>query len=282
MATFFDQHRLLPATYSFAFGSRVKASIEGLDMDEVASAYLRPHPYCRLPELSDPKAPSEYRTEDYRSRLRRFSSLLVSWFDLSASLVVNRLANEVSNTSKLYQQILIEAAGFKVPDSLATTDPLAARAFVEKHQSVIYKSLSGIRSIVRRLPASEMKRLENVVSCPTLFQAHIPGIDYRAHVVGDRVFACQLMSGHDDYRYDPRAIACAATLPSRISERCVQLAHSLQLPLVGIDLRRTEEGEWFCFEANPSPGFTAFDRAGEISEAVADLLVHADSRVVHP
>ena len=66
--------------------------------------------------------------------------------------------------------------------------------------------------------------------------------------------------------------ACA--LPFDVEDRCLQTAAALELPFVGIDLRLTQEGEWFCFEANPSPGFTYYERATglQIGRAVAGLL----------
>ena len=50
---------------------------------------------------------------------------------------------------------------------------------------------------------------------------------------------------------------------------------SLRLPLTGIDLRRTPEGDWYCFEANPSPAFTYYERlAGQpMTAAVASYLL---------
>jgi hypothetical protein len=33
---------------------------------------------------------------------------------------------------------------------------------------------------------------------------HIPGTDHRIHVVGDEVFACEVRSEADDYRYAER------------------------------------------------------------------------------
>jgi D-alanine-D-alanine ligase-like ATP-grasp enzyme len=42
----------------------------------------------------------------------------------------------------------------------------------------------------------------------------------------------------------------------------------------GIDLRVTDNDEWFCLEVNPSPGFTFYeDATGQpVAEAIADLL----------
>jgi len=37
--------------------------------------------------------------------------------------------------------------------------------------------------------------------CPTQFQLFIPGVDYRVHVVRERVIATGIESDVDDYRY---------------------------------------------------------------------------------
>ena len=48
----------------------------------------------------------------------------------------------------------------------------------------------------------------------------------------------------------------------------------LGLHVAGIDLRRTDDGRWVCFEVNPSPGFTFYqEETGQpIAEAIARLL----------
>ena len=43
--------------------------------------------------------------------------------------VVNRLGGGMSNNSKPYQALLLTRAGFRVPPTLVTNDPEAARAF---------------------------------------------------------------------------------------------------------------------------------------------------------
>ena len=57
-------------------------------------------------------------------------------------------------------------------------------------------------------------------------------------------------------------------------ERCRRLAAGVNLPVAGIDLRVTAKGEWYCFEVNPSPGFTYYqDATGQpIAEAIAQFL----------
>jgi glutathione synthase/RimK-type ligase-like ATP-grasp enzyme len=100
----------------------------------------------------------------------------------------------------------------------------------------------------------------------------------RVHVVGGRAFACEIVSEAVDYRYASRdglAIEMRPIeLPSEVAARCVALARALGLPLCGIDLRRTPEGAFHCFEANPSPAYSYYqEQTGQpIAEAIVDLL----------
>jgi glutathione synthase/RimK-type ligase-like ATP-grasp enzyme len=101
----------------------------------------------------------------------------------------------------------------------------------------------------------------------------------RVHVVGDDVFPARIESGADDYRYATRQGASvemtACTLPADILARCIEVSTRLRLPLAGIDLRVTPDGEWYCLEVNPSPAFTFYQRNTyqPISETFTQLLV---------
>jgi glutathione synthase/RimK-type ligase-like ATP-grasp enzyme len=180
-----------------------------------------------------------------------------------------------SNNSKPFQSAWIEALGFRTPDTLLTTDPEAVLAFWKLHDRVIYKSVSGIRSIVTRLEKAHLARMHNIASCPTQFQQYIEGTDHRVHVVGEEVFACAIVADADDYRYAAGPIDMQpCQLPEDVSARCLRIAAAMELTLAGLDLRRTTEGDWYCFEVNPSPAFTFFEgKAGQpIAKAVAALL----------
>ncbi len=207
---------------------------------------------------------------------------MIAWSDLSRAPVVNRPALMAANNSKPYQLSLIAHCGFGVPDTLVTTDEAAVRAFQERHGALIYKSVSGVRSIVARLDDAKAEVLADVANCPTQFQQYIPGLDIRVHVVGERVIATQITSAANDYRYASRAGSDIrlepVTLPSAISERCWSLAREMGLYFAGIDFRRTPDDVWYCLEVNPSPGFTFFEAAtGQpIAAAVADLLLQLD------
>jgi glutathione synthase/RimK-type ligase-like ATP-grasp enzyme len=271
-----DQHAVLDTEIRLNVGRDLEGAIrvagEGwIDLSEVSAVYLRPYDSCRVPavtqEGSDNTALRHALTVDH---------IMASWSEMTSALVINRLRAMATNNSKPYQLEQIRSSGFNVPETLVTTDPSAVQDFWERHREVIYKSVSGTRSRVARLRPEHRERLGNVAFCPTQFQRYILGTDHRVHVVGDEVFASEVISEADDYRYPGQHSVeiHARCLPRDVEERCRLLSVALQLPVAGIDLRRTPEGDWYCFEVNPSPAFTFYERwTGQpIGRAVANLL----------
>src|SRR5258708_5447925 len=275
---FLDQQAVLRSGIRLTSNGRVCGRLKtpdwSVDLASVSAVYLRPYDPRRMPALED-LTPSG---ETFRRALE-FEDALSCWVEMTSALVVNRPSAMASNNSKPYQLQLIRDAGFDVPETLVTTDPAAATEFQERHSAVIYKSISGIRSMVTRLGPEHRERLSNIAHCPTQFQQYIEGTDFRIHVVADQVFACAIRSDADDYRYPqahsagPQVRSCE--VPRDIDDRCLKLAAVLDLAVAGIDLRRTPSGRWYCFEANPSPGFSFYEEAtGQaIGEAVARLLM---------
>ncbi|QGN56724.1 RimK family alpha-L-glutamate ligase [Nostocoides sp. HKS02] len=229
------------------------------------AAYARP----LAPVAHDPVA---------HQRESAIADAVVSWLDTADARVVNRPRTMHSNSSKPFQAQLIAAAGFAVPESLVTTDPDEVVEFADRVGGVVFKSISGVRSIVQRLDAGYLGRLERVRTLPTQFQAFVEGVDVRVHVVGGEVFATRIECAATDYRYAARegldADLTATTLSDDVAQRCVDLAASLSLPFVGIDLRETPSGDMVCFEVNPMPGYSYFEsNTGQpISEALVRLL----------
>jgi glutathione synthase/RimK-type ligase-like ATP-grasp enzyme len=197
------------------------------------------------------------------ARSRAFSAGFTEWLDLADTLVVNRPISMRSNASKPFQCQLIAEAGFAVPDTLVSNDPDEVRAFADLHGRVIFKSTSGIRSIVTELDAPRLAGLEGVRALPTQFQAYVDGVDRRVHVVGDDVFATEMRTDAIDYRYANRDAAAVSHEPVELDEatasRCRALSTLLDLPLCGIDLRLRPDGSHVCFEVNPMPAFSYYE-----------------------
>ena len=198
----------------------------------------------------------------------------------SGSRRPHRSPPQGSNVSKPYQAQLIRRQGFAIPETLVTNEPELVHEFVSRHGRVVYKSISGTRSIVQTLASSDLSRLEQIRWCPVQFQAYVPGTDARVHVIGDEVFATAIHSDATDYRYAAReeldtVRLAAIELADELAERCVTLARVLQLPFAGIDLRLGPDGEATCFEVNPSPAFTFYELStGQpIARALARYLL---------
>jgi len=282
---FIDQENMLDTKIDLIVGPDLKCVLyndkQAADLSSVTAAYLRPYSsdYLSHPENRKNGDENDDNNNDAQLHIAQVEDILLSWAELTPALVVNKPSKMASNNSKPYQSAMIRALGFKIPDTLITTEPIAALEFWKKHGRVIYKSISGIRSIVSCLTPEHLQRLENVCNCPTQFQQYIEGVEYRIHVVGDKIFACQIISPSDDYRY---AVLHGQTvdirpcvIPADIAERCKILASHMGLSVAGIDLRCTPNDEWYCFEVNPSPAFTYYQEASgqHIDEAIAELLV---------
>lgn len=228
-------------------------------LEDVAAVYTRLMDDRFLPELKGQPADAPQRIAS-----RRLHDTLLSWLEITPARVVNTAAAMASNCSKPYQAQLIRAAGFDLPETLITNQPDLVREFVARHGRVIYKSISGVRSIVQELDGTALARLDDICWCPVQFQAYVEGIDVRVHVIGSVVHATRVASGATDYRYAGLTSGVPARLePTRLSEavaqRCVDLTSSLGLRFTGIDLRITPDEQVVCFEVNPCPAYAYYE-----------------------
>jgi glutathione synthase/RimK-type ligase-like ATP-grasp enzyme len=276
-----DQRAVLESEIALDVGAGVGGTVRVadtvVDLAAITAAYVRPYDSWRIGAVARAGRDSP---EDRHAL--SFDDALWLWAELTPALVVNRPSAMASNSSKPYQAETIRAHGFGVPPTLITTDPAAARAFHDRHGIVVYKSISGTRSIVARLDADDDARLEDVAWCPTQFQRYVPGSDHRVHVVGGEVFCTRIESEADDYRYGARqgveVSLTPAELPTDCARRCRELAAALGFVVAGLDLRLTPAGDWYCFEVNPSPAFAYYDRHGQgIGAAVACLLASREA-----
>jgi glutathione synthase/RimK-type ligase-like ATP-grasp enzyme len=244
-----------------------------LDLDELTGVYVR---YLG-PEGRQP--PPNIEPGAVQAMYFEYDTGLMALLEDLPCAVVNRLGGSMSNHSKPYQALLVRQCGLLTPPTLVTNVVAAAQRFYDDCEGrVIYKSLSGIRSIVRRLESEQLGRFSLLRNGPAQFQSFIPGDNVRVHTVGDQLFATRIRSDAVDYRYasrEGRSVAMEPTiLPPAIADSCLQLARRLGLLLTGIDFKETPQGDYYCFEVNPCPGFLFYEQqTGQpISTALAGLL----------
>ncbi|MBB4717112.1 hypothetical protein BJ965_006994 [Streptomyces luteogriseus] len=250
----------------------VGAQIEGqvltglgpVDCASVTGIYSRFMDWTVLPEVCD-------GPEETVERCRTWHHALSNWIEIAPGCVMNRAGASASNQSKPYQTQLIRQAGFQIPETLVTNDPELVHDFRARHGLLIYKSISSVRSIVQVLNDDADARLPLIRGCPVQFQRLIPGTNVRVHVAAGAVFATRVVTNGLDYRYADRTEFLPWQPPDELAERCSVLADRLGLPLAGIDLILTDDGQVFCLEVNPNPAFGCYEnRTGQpISNAIA-------------
>jgi hypothetical protein len=221
--------------------------------------------YTRLMDSQDlPELAAEPPDSPLRARAAAWHAILSDWLAITPVRVVNRAAAMASNASKPFQAQAILRHGLRIPETLITSDPEEVQAFAAQHGRIIFKSMSGVRSIVRALQPGDLGRLQQVRWCPVQFQAFVPGRNVRVHTIGRQVFASGIVSDAIDYRYASRQTGEPAhlqplVLSDDLAERCLALAADLELPFAGIDLKITPDDEVYCFEVNPSPAYSYYE-----------------------
>jgi glutathione synthase/RimK-type ligase-like ATP-grasp enzyme len=253
---------------------RLAVNGDSYALEDFTAVFTRFMDYRFLPEVKDTPENSPERLHCHH-----LMDTLTRWAEISPARVVNRVAPMGSNFSKPYQAQLITKYGFEVPETLITNDPDLVREFRERHGKIIYKSISGVRSIVQTFTDDDLERLENIRWCPTQFQAFVEGTNVRVHTVGDKVFPTAISTDATDYRYahkqgEDYADLREVDLSDELAEMCVRLSAGLGLAFAGIDLKITPDHRVYCFEVNPSPAFSYYEsNTGQpISRAVAEYL----------
>lgn len=244
----------------------------GVDIELHSHALVLPNQW-RIPfaEISGVfnRAVARLDRADFSSLQRAANVWLHGLLDEGWQRVVNRPKHMLSNAAKPYQLQCLRGTALKIPESWMLANSQLPAAWLGK---VIYKSISNVRSIVQPVVSAEYAVVE-----PVLFQTKLVGVNIRVHVVGRQLFACQIQSDQLDYRYatTPNQLT-PCKLPAAIAESCQLLTERLNLSFAGIDLIRTEVGQYFVLEVNPCPGYRYFESAWQdqpISEALWRHLV---------
>jgi glutathione synthase/RimK-type ligase-like ATP-grasp enzyme len=270
---------------STGWRGRLNCPAGEIDLAALSGVYVRLMDERFLPDVAS--TPSDSRE---RARSARFHTVFHEWLNVAPIRIANRPRAMLSNVSKTYQSTVIRRSGFAIPETVVTNDPDRALAFVDhcaaQGDEVIYKSVSGVRSIVQTFSDADRARIGRIRWCPTQFQRKVRGRDVRVHVIGRQTYATMIESAATDYRYAQSqsgsdAVLKAIELPTAMANACIDLAHALGLPFAGIDLRLPEDEEAVCFEVNPSPAYSYYEShtGAPIADALVRWLVAAERLV---
>ncbi|MCA1578359.1 MAG: MvdC family ATP-grasp ribosomal peptide maturase [Acidobacteria bacterium] len=226
------------------------------------------------------------------------AAALEGFFDaLHSARWVNDLDRQRDAENKQRQLRLAMRAGLRVPRTLVTNDPAAARQFfAETEGETVAKllrpftiSMDAAQPFVytNRIREADFAKAEALRHSPMVFQELIPkAYELRVACVAGEFFAGALDAsgtsrGHIDWR---RAAPeeCRwqkAQLPTEVAKGLQALMSELGLVFGAVDLIRTPSGEHVFLEVNPGGewGMLERDLGLRIAEAIAEALLDAKS-----
>ena len=229
--------------------------------------------------------------------VRESTAALEGFLDaLHGARWVNDLQRERAAENKQRQLRVAERAGLRVPRTLVTNDPEAARQFYDETEGQMVAKLLRPLTVsmtaaplfvyTSRVREEDLAGAEALRHSPMVFQEMIPKErELRVAWVAGEAFAGALdASGTSRGQTDWRKAApdeCqwqAAELPPAISSGLRAMMSELGLVYGAVDLIRTPAGEYVFLEVNPGGewGMLERDLGLPISEAIADALLKDD------
>lgn len=211
---------------------------------------------------------------------------------------VNQHQADAAAHHKPYQWSIAHALGLRLPKTLVTTKPEAAREFIQRigvGKTVFKAFLASIGDWreTRLVEREDLDKLELVRYAPVIFQEYVPGVDLRITVIGSEIFAAEIDARKTSYPVDMRMAIGEGTfrpveLPGAVADAVLGLQRRLNLDYGAIDMRRTDDGDHVFFEVNPAGQWLFVEqRTGQpISAAMARRLAALadhppDGRRVH-
>jgi glutathione synthase/RimK-type ligase-like ATP-grasp enzyme len=210
--------------------------------------------------------------------------------DALACVWVNPRGPDEAAHRKPYQWAVAREVGLRVPRTLVTNRPEAARAFVEEvgiGRTVFKAFLASLECWreTRLVGSADLEKIDLVRYAPVIFQQYIEGVDLRITVVGEEVFAAEIDARNTSYPTDMRMVIGeaplrAVELPPKVHKAILKLQRRLGLHYGAIDVRRTPDGEYIFLEVNPAGQWLFVEqRTGlPITRAVADFLAGLEDR----
>lgn len=258
--------------------------------------------YDRRVELADIGAvwyrkPTGFRFADTLSEVERSWSAgeaKAGFGGLVTALRCRWINHPARNAAATKPDQLITAAvrcGLRVPNTMITTNPDAARQFCREHHSVVYKSFRGA-------PYSENGRIvalyttpvtadsitDAVRLAPHMFQVEIPKqYELRVTCVDGQIFAVRIDAhtdtGRRDWRADPDRLTWSTIdIPNVVATGIRRLMDAYGLAFGALDLIVDPDDRHWLVEINAN-GQWAWNHPhrDHIADALADALTTPDA-----
>ncbi len=230
-----------------------------------------------------PAVPVEFAggsgNENERFRWSEWKQLLGSLQALTPQAFwVNDLAQHREAALKTRQLVMARTLGLAIPDTVIGNDNLQVLDLFERHERVIYKTLSSylippydIIYTNEVFAPDIVASRENIRLAPGIFQEYIEkDFELRVTVVGTRVFACRIDSQSDDatrtdWRRDQfRDMYATFTLPADVKSKLLALHQQLGLHYAAYDFVVETSGRMVFLECNPGGQWLFIENASSL------------------
>ncbi len=218
------------------------------------SVYYRAPTFLRE-TFSQSIAPEE---QIYNSQWMAFIRNLISFED---ALWMNNPVSTYKAENKIYQLLLAQKIGFKIPNTLVANnnDRINNTSLyaVKSIDTAIFKFRKQEGFFYTNIISGDNIRNYDLSLAPVTIQVALePKLDYRVTVVGNKAFPVKILKGasgvYGDWRKHKNDVKFVfSELPTCITEYCVQLVSSMNLQFGGIDLIYYHN-DYYFIELNPT------------------------------
>lgn len=268
-------------------GGKTHIVYDGKNLNEVGVVWYRKPASVRYIKLPVRPEHALYSSVSLERHVNLLKASFQSAFWVSDYYAIQKAAN------KSFQQVMASSLGFRVPDTITTSNPKAAAAFIKAHNAVVVKSTSPFppnRKIASILPTrlitnADSDDLSGLHLAPSIFQEAIPTqADLRVTVVGEEVFPAIIYDkGVEEFTeirdwrmaYDQEGMKFAPyEITKEVREQCVSLVKRLGLQFGAIDLILDKKGQLWFLEINPNGqwAFIEEDTGQPIGKSIATLM----------
>lgn len=214
------------------------------------------------------------------------------WLLLKDKKWINDPWNIQKAENKSFQLTLANKVGFRIPDTVMTSDPDVVTEFYKEREGKIITKIIIPAPILdhviytNRVTDEQMEGIDSVRMCPSIFQAEIDkAYELRITVVGDKIFPAKVLSQENsetslDWRKTPKTndhsvkiVPCE--LPTNILNKIKNFMKEIGLRYGCIDMVVTPKGEYIFLEINPSGQwyFIQLKTSMDIASAIVDLVL---------
>lgn len=190
-------------------------------------------------------------------------------------LWVNPMESVALAERKVYQLRVAQQLGFSISDTMISNNADQLRKFYnDKNGKVICKPIfhglfvtdqERCAIYTHRISENDLSDDLQLHACPTLLQMEVPkGTDLRVTFIGQKVFSAEIFS-HTSPPLDWRRMSAPISyrnydLDKSIEELCRKMLQKLNLSYGAFDFVRTETGQLFFLEVNPTGEWAWLER----------------------